>query len=83
MLNVHSRRNWSNESKKIQILITSKKLLKNDNDDESINRNNEIEEEKNFADAIDFQPSFLFINIISKNVMSALQQTVKLYTNVW
>ena len=55
--------------------MTSKSLLKNDNDSESINENNKIEEEKNFTDATDLQPSFLLINIISKNVMFASQQT--------
>ena len=53
--------------------MTSKLLLKNDNDDESMNK--EIEKEKNFADAIDLQSFFLLINVISKNVMSASQQT--------
>ena len=75
LLNVHSRRNWSSESKKIQTLMTSKSLLKNDNDDESMNRNDEIEKEKNFADATDLQSFLLFINVISKNIMSASQQT--------
>ena len=70
LLNVHSRRNWSNGSKKIQILMTSKSLSKNDNDDESMNR--ETEEEENFADATDLQSFLLFINVISKNVMPAL-----------
>ena len=53
----------------------SKSLSKNDNDGESINKNDEIEEEKNFADATDFQSFLLFINVISKNIMSASQQT--------
>ena len=34
--------------------MTSKLLSKNDNDDENIGGNNEIEEKKNFVDAIDF-----------------------------
>ena len=55
--------------------MTSKLLSKNDNDDESINRSDETEEEKNFVDAPDLQPSFLPTNVISKNVMPALQQT--------
>ena len=50
--------------------MTLKSLLKND-----INRNDETEKEKNFADAIDLQSFFLLINVISKNVMSASQQT--------
>ena len=37
--------------------------------------NREIEEKKNFADATDLQPFFLFTNVISKNVMPASQQT--------
>ena len=53
--------------------MTSKLLSKDVNDDE--NMNEEIEEEKNFADATDFQLFYLFINVISKNVMSASQQT--------
>ena len=55
--------------------MTSKLLLKNDNDGENINENDEIEEKKNFANAIDFQSFFLFINVILKNVMFASQQT--------
>ena len=47
--------------------------MKNDNCGESMNR--EIEEKKNFADATDLQPFFLFTNVISKNVMPASQQT--------
>ena len=34
--------------------MTLKFLLKDDNDDESINENDEIKEEKNFIDVIDF-----------------------------
>ena len=75
LLNVHSRRNWSSGSKKIQILMTSKSLSKNDNGGGSINENNKIEEGKNFADAIDLQLFFLLTNAISKNAMSASQQT--------
>ena len=55
--------------------MTPKSLSKNDNGGESINRNNETEKEKNFVDATDLQSSFLFINVISKNVMFASQQT--------
>ena len=55
--------------------MTSKSLLKNDNGGGNMNRNNETEEEKDFVDATDLQPFFLFINVISKNVMSASQQT--------
>ena len=55
--------------------MMSKSLLKNDNDDESINRSDETEKEKNFADATDLQSFFLLINVISKNIMPALQQT--------
>ena len=73
LLNVHLRRNWFSGSEKIQTFITSKSLSKNDNDDESVNKNNKTEKEKNFADAIDLQPSFLFINVISKNIMFAPQ----------
>ena len=54
--------------------MTSKSLSKNNNDDENMNRNDEIEK-KNFADAINLQSFFLFINVISKNVMFASQQT--------
>ena len=75
LLDVHSQRNWFNESEKIQTFMTSKSLSKDDNDDGNINENDETEEEKNFADATDLQSSSLFINIISKNVMSASQQT--------
>ena len=75
LLNVHSRRNWSSESEEIQVLMTSKSLLKDNNDDESINESDEIEKEKNFADAIDLQFSSLFENVISENIMFALQQT--------
>ena len=73
LLNIHSRRNWFNKSKKVQIFMTSKSLSKDDNNDESINENDKIEEEKNFADTIDLQSFFLFINVILKNVMSASQ----------
>ena len=55
--------------------MTSKSLSKNDNNNESINRNDETDEERNFADATDLQFFFLFINVMSKNVMSASQQT--------
>ena len=55
--------------------MTSKSLLKNDNDDESINKNDEIEEKRNFVDAIDFKSFFLLINVISKNIKFASQQT--------
>ena len=80
LLNVHLRRNWFNESEKVQIFMTSKSLSKNDNGGENINESDEIEKKKNFADATDLQSSslptnVLFINVISKNVMSASQQT--------
>ena len=75
LLNVHSRRNWFSGSKEVQILMTSKSLSKNDNGDGSINKSNEIEEKKDFADATDLQSFLLLINVISKNVMSASQQT--------
>ena len=52
--------------------MTSKSLLKNNNDDESMNENDEIEKEKNFVDAIDFQFSSLSENVISKSVRLAL-----------
>ena len=55
--------------------MTSKSLLKNNNDGENINENDKIKEEKNFADAINLQSSFLLINVISNNVMFASQQT--------
>ena len=55
--------------------MISKSLLKNNNDGGSINKNNETEKEENFADATDLQSSFLFINVISKNIMLASQQT--------
>ena len=74
-LNVHSRRNWSSGPEEVQIFMTSKSLSKDDNDDESINESGKTEEEEDFADATDLQPFFLFINVISKNVMSASQQT--------
>ena len=73
LLNVHSRRNWFSKSEKIQILMTSESLSKNGNGDGNMNK--EIEEEENFVDATDLQSSFLFTNVISKNVMSASQQT--------
>ena len=41
--------------------MTSKLLSKNDNDDENINKNDEIEKKKDFVDAFDFQSFFLFI----------------------
>ena len=41
LLNVHSRRNWPNGSEKIQIFMTSKSLSKDDNDDESMNKETE------------------------------------------
>ena len=50
--------------------MTSKSLSKND-----INKNDKIEKKKNFADATDLQSFFLLINVISKNVMFASQQT--------
>ena len=75
LLNLHPRRNWFSGSEKIQIFMTPKSLSENDNGDESINENDEIEKEKNFTDATDLQPSFLFTNAISKNVMFASQQT--------
>ena len=34
-----------------------------------------LKKKENFADAIDLQPSFLFTNVISKNVIFASQQT--------
>ena len=80
LLNVHSRRNWPNGSRKIQTFMTSKSLSKNDNGGGSIDESDEIEEEKNFADATNLQPSLLstsvlFTNVISENVMPASQQT--------
>ena len=59
--------------------MTSKSLLKNNNDDENINKNDEIEKEKNFVDAIDLQSFFLFINVISKNIMFTSQQTQSMH----
>ena len=53
--------------------MTFESLSKDDNDDENINENDEIEEEENFADAIDLQSFLLFINIILKNVMFVSQ----------
>ena len=55
--------------------MTSKLLSKNDNNDENINKNNEIKEKKNFVDAINLQPSFLFNNVMSKNILFSSQQT--------
>ena len=55
--------------------MTSKLLSKDDNDNKNINKNDEIKEKKNFTDATDLQSFFLFINVISKNVMFASQQT--------
>ena len=49
----------------------SKSLSKDDNDNENINEDDEIEKEKNFIDIIDLQYFFLFINVISKNIMFA------------
>ena len=54
--------------------MTLKSLSKNDNNDESINENDEIKEKKDFIDATDLQSFFLFINVISKNIMFASQQ---------
>ena len=82
LLNVHSRRNWSNGSEEIQALMTSKSLSKDDNNDESMNESDETEKRENFADATDLQSSpldlqsfFLFESAISKSVMPAPQQT--------
>ena len=75
LLDVHSQRNWSSGSEEIQILITSESLSKNNNGGENIDRSDETEKEEDFADATDLQSFLLFINVISKNVMPASQQT--------
>ena len=75
LLDVHPQRNWPSGSGKVQILMTSESLSKDDNGDGSINENDKTEEKKNFADATDLQPFLLLINVISKNAMSASQQT--------
>ena len=75
LLNVHSRRNWSSEPEEVQALMTLESLSKDDNGGESMNEDDEIEERKDFANAIDLQSFLLSESVISKSAMSASQQT--------